>query len=114
MKSFEKAEQLIRGILIKRGCEILVSNFRRRGCELDLVATKDRNLYIVEVKYCRRPVVHAYQIKYLMNRPKRNALVRGCEIFKRTTYDSYETTRFDLAVVSQNNRVQYFPNVFEY
>jgi putative endonuclease len=37
--------------LCQQGYTILQQNWRRRECEIDLVARKDRGVYFVEVKY---------------------------------------------------------------
>lgn len=40
--------------LIKNhGYQLLASNWRTRTCEIDLVMTKDRTVYFIEVKYRR-------------------------------------------------------------
>lgn len=46
-----KAEQVAAEYLERVGYTILDSNWRRRTCEIDLVAQKDSTIHLVEVKY---------------------------------------------------------------
>ncbi len=47
----QKAEQNVAEYLNQRGFKILVRNWRRPRCEVDIVAQKDEVVYFVEVKY---------------------------------------------------------------
>ena len=46
-----QAEAAARVYLEMRGYTVLEQNFRRPRCEIDIIATKDKILYFVEVKY---------------------------------------------------------------
>lgn len=46
-----KAEQVAAVYLERLGYDILDCNWRRRTCEIDLVARKDATVHLVEVKY---------------------------------------------------------------
>jgi ribonuclease HII len=46
-----QAETAVAELLVKHGFEILDKNWRQPRCEIDLVATKDKTVYFVEVKY---------------------------------------------------------------
>lgn len=46
-----KAERAAAVYLEMRGFKILEQNWRRPRCEIDIVATKDKAAYLVEVKY---------------------------------------------------------------
>lgn len=48
-----KAERAAAVYLEMRGYKILEQNWRRPRCEIDIVATKDKVAYLVEVKYRR-------------------------------------------------------------
>ena len=48
-----KAERAASAYLEMRGFEILERNFRRPQCEIDIIATKDKVVQFVEVKYRR-------------------------------------------------------------
>ncbi len=46
-----RAEQKAAEYLDRQGYEIIDRNWRRRDCEIDIVARKDGAIYFVEVKY---------------------------------------------------------------
>lgn len=46
-----EAEELVAKELKKRGFKILDQNWRTRWCEIDIVASKSKAVYFVEVKY---------------------------------------------------------------
>lgn len=46
-----KAEQVAAEYLTRADYTILARNWRRRQCEIDIVACKDNSVYLVEVKY---------------------------------------------------------------
>lgn len=46
-----RAEQAAAEYLLREGYEILELNYRRRSCEVDIVAARDEVVYFVEVKY---------------------------------------------------------------
>ncbi|MDB5160800.1 MAG: Ribonuclease [Candidatus Saccharibacteria bacterium] len=47
----KEAEDAAAAHLTKQGYEILARNWRRRVCEIDIVAKKNKVVYFVEVKY---------------------------------------------------------------
>jgi len=47
----QKAEQVAAQYLERQGYTILDQNWRRRTCEIDLVAKKGTTIHLVEVKY---------------------------------------------------------------
>lgn len=47
----QKAEDAAAKHLIKLGYKILNRNYKNRYCEIDIVASKDKIIYFVEVKY---------------------------------------------------------------
>ena len=46
-----KAEIAASNYLVMRGYKILERNWRRPSCEIDIIATKDNQVFFVEVKY---------------------------------------------------------------
>lgn len=46
-----QAEQAAVDFLLRQGYGILAQNWRRRECEIDIVARKDGCVYLVEVKF---------------------------------------------------------------
>jgi ribonuclease HII len=49
--SGKQAEKVAAEYLEKQGYKILAKNWRTRMCEIDIVASKDKCVYFVEVKY---------------------------------------------------------------
>lgn len=45
------AEELVAEYLVREGYKILARNWRTPACELDIVASKSRRVYVIEVKY---------------------------------------------------------------
>lgn len=65
MKSFQKGlyfEQKAKEILIEKGLSILGQRIKSRIGEIDLLAKKDLNLYIVEVKHRKTLEKAAYSV----------------------------------------------------
>lgn len=46
-----KAENAAADFLKRKGCQIIVQNWRTRMCEIDIVARRDSVVYFCEVKY---------------------------------------------------------------
>jgi Holliday junction resolvase-like predicted endonuclease len=46
-----QAEAAAAAFLVRKGCTIVVQNWRTRRCEIDVVAERGGTLYICEVKY---------------------------------------------------------------
>ena len=49
-----KAEALAANWLKDQGFEILIRNWRTRFCEIDIIASHNRRIHFIEVKYRRR------------------------------------------------------------
>ena len=95
----EEAETLVSRALERQGWWILARNFRYVGCELDVVASKGETLIIVEVKARRFEPSSGVALQDLLPWRKRLALQRGAQAFLARHRRSYQTVRFDLAVV---------------
>jgi len=110
------AETLVAAALYRQGWEIPWRNLRRRGFELDIVATKGRTFVVVEVKFrARRPTTMSDTLNLLSTR-KLRALQRGARYAYAKLRGQYDTIRIDLAVVypdqSHKLRIDYYVNVF--
>jgi len=46
-----RAEQVAADYLVREGFEVVERNYRRRHCEIDIVARRSDVMYFVEVKY---------------------------------------------------------------
>lgn len=49
------AENIVAKHLVSQGYVVVTMNWRTRWCEIDIVATKKKVVYFVEVKYRERP-----------------------------------------------------------
>lgn len=110
------AETLVAAELYRQGWAICWRNLRRRGFELDIVATKGRTFVVVEVKFrACRPTTMSDALNLLSTR-KHRALERGARYAYAKQGAKYETIRIDLAVVypdqSHKLRIDYYVNVF--
>ncbi len=116
--SASAAEQLVAGALQRAGWRIVAQNFRRIGCELDLVAAKGMTLAVIEVKARKRLPEDGRTLEGLLPHAKRVALRRGAAAFLSHYGRTGLTIRFDLAVVATiippgGQQLVYFVNIFE-
>lgn len=93
-------------MLLRQGWVCLGRNVRTVGSELDIVASKGRTLAIVEVKARRIWSGLASDAATLLSPKKCEALKRGARRFlaTRPALQSFETVRFDLALVIHDPR----------
>lgn len=94
-----------------QGWSIDKRNFRGRGFEIDIIASKHETLSFVEVKLRKRPVTTNYEFFGLMSRQKRRAMYRGSQYYLFKNKITMKKIRFDLVVVYQRNRIQYLDNI---
>ena len=115
-----QAEELIAQLLAHQRWQILARNWRRRGCELDIVALHMGTLAIVEVKYRRRYLRYAADISTMIHQKKISALRRGALLYLgENSLAALHTIRLDLAVVSPSKEkakehlphIRYYANV---
>jgi Holliday junction resolvase-like predicted endonuclease len=102
LKTYERARQgetEVAQWLTQHGFRLIARNFRRRSLELDLVACKDHDLLIIEVKTRSDPVDDWQQ---LIPPRKLQALWRGIERFllEHPEYLDY-TVHLGLALVAK-------------
>ena len=64
------AERVVARQLIADGFLIHALNWRTRWCEIDIVASKDRAIYLVEVKY-RATEAHGDGLAYITHKKQR-------------------------------------------
>jgi putative endonuclease len=60
----QRAEQVAAEYLEREGYRVLARNWRRRECEIDIVAVKGRTVHLVEVKY-RQTEVAGSGLEYI-------------------------------------------------
>ncbi len=108
------AEEFVVQVLLHQNWKILGRNFRKVGCEIDLIAMKESTIIFVEVKF-RRYFSNTLQgIEQTIRYRQRKALERGALCFLQWHEEDlprWETLRFDLALVTKAARkynLQYF------
>lgn len=106
------AEELAADWLISKGFEIIERNWRNRFHEIDIIASKERIIHIVEVKYRRSDQYGSaveYVTPYKLKRVIRAA--RAWVVEKRPFHDGMQ-----IDVISVDGAVkpklQYYPNVY--
>ena len=95
----DQAEDFVTTLAILRGWRIHARNFRRPGCEIDIIMERNGILAAVEVKLRQGDFMQ----DALLAPRKREALVRGMEFFLALGWSSASVIRFDLAVVGFRN-----------
>ena len=90
------AEDLVARFAELKGWHIVSRNFRRPGCEIDIIMIKNSTLVVVEVKFRKR----LDDIGSLIPKKKAEALVRGIERFLALEEHQHDTVRIDLAIVT--------------
>jgi putative endonuclease len=97
----QSAEDLVAEHLRSEGWEIRARNWRRRGCELDIVALRQQILAVIEVKFRRTFRPYAAELALLLDPPKIAAIRRGALLFlAANSLSEVHTIRCDLAVVT--------------
>ena len=92
-----KGETFVCHILESKGYVIASKNFRRIGCELDIVAKKGEELVIIEVKTRTRNYWEVNP-EHLLSIKKKKSLFRGILTYIAETRIEYNSIRIDLAI----------------
>ena len=109
----DQGEALVARFLEERGFAILVSNYRTRLGEVDIIAQKDDLLVFVEVKTRR----HAYfPINMVVTHGKQKKIIKAAKQFLLEKRVVDKVCRFDVATVlyggDGNSHVDYIENAF--
>jgi len=100
----EKAEEAATKWLEKRGYTVIERNWRHKHWEIDIIASKEKKLHIVEVK-SRSTVKYGYP-EAAINPKKLLSLKNGIEEYLNL-YPEWATMQIDvLTVVWKQGRVQ--------
>jgi Holliday junction resolvase-like predicted endonuclease len=110
LRDAHQAEMYVARLLLQAQWKIVAQNFRRRGCEIDLVAQKAHSLVFIEVKL-RTSFKGLCDYEALLPLPKRQALMRGRDAFVAQYTEPYSYERFDLVVVGRKGQVDYFTHI---
>ncbi len=97
------AEEFIAAELKRHGWQILAQNYRRRGTEIDIIASKNEVLSFVEVKARKHMPQYGLDLELLVPTRKKEALKRGALSFLSEKNPNHTTIRFDLFVVKIKN-----------
>jgi len=94
----KKGEEIACNYLIEKGFEILEKNWRFKHLEVDIIATKDNLLIIVEVKY--RSYTTYGEPEVFVNKQKQKFLI---EAANRYVIDKNidKEVRFDIIAISK-------------
>lgn len=105
-------EQLAAAFLIKKGFQILESNYRCRQGEIDLIATKDQQVHFIEVKY-RKNTAYGYPAEAVDVR-KQNKICKVSDYY-RMTHPRMEAygCHFDVIAILGED-LEYIADAFEY
>ena len=100
--------------LKNKGCEIVKRNFTVRGGEIDIIATKDKRLFFVEVKTrMKNPLVSGEKA---ITQRKKEHIIKTARMYL-STLDYIPICRFDVAVVTLDDgrvtEIKYYPNAFD-
>ncbi len=96
----KKGEALALAYLKKRGYKILRTNYRVRHMEIDIIATSEDNLVIVEVK--TRQSQYLANAEDTVSKSKQKLLIRAADFFI-TENEIDLNTRFDIISVLLKN-----------
>ncbi len=100
-------ELLAQKYFLKKGYEILKTNYRCRFGEIDIVTKKDDELVFVEVKYSS-----SIRDPYLrVNQKKIERLIKTARYFLKE-YNNYKSIRFDVISIYKNN-IEHFKNILK-
>jgi putative endonuclease len=101
-----KAEQAAANYLEMRGFKVLELNWRRPHCEVDIIASKDRVVYFVEVKY-RRTNNQGGGLDYVTN-SKLQRMRRGAQSWVEENKYSGEHQLAAIEVAGRDFVVEHF------
>ena len=94
-----RSEEIAAAFLAARGLRILHRNFRRRFCELDLVAQDGKDLVIVEVR-SRSTSAYGGAIASIDSRKKQRVIRAAQMLLQRYKAMARLRVRFDVVLVS--------------
>jgi putative endonuclease len=102
------AELQVAQTLQKQGFTILAYNYRIKGAEIDLIATKDSLLIFVEVKMRTQNYFDLGDV--IVASKKRKIMFAAKDFIARNKYHQI-SYRFDVALI-QETQMTYIPNAF--
>ena len=99
----QKIEQIVCQNLEKQSWTILKTNYRRPGCEIDIIAEKMNTLIFLEVKYRKLFGDRELNIAELLPTKKQTSLKKGALLFLESQNRTWDTMRHDLILVTKKS-----------
>jgi len=96
----EKGEKIAEKYLTSNGYRIVCKNFRSKMGEVDIIAERDNDLYIIEVKY-RSNKNFGYGFESITEK-KKNAIINTAKYYIMKT-DIKKRVRFDVISIDDGN-----------
>ena len=109
-------EKLVQDYLIRRGFEIVTTNYHAQGGEIDIIAKQGTDLRFVEVKSRKKKVSHMGEAVEAVHSLKHKRLEKAMYAFLETYTEQLENYSLDVAVVEIHTtkaRIIYYPNALE-
>ena len=104
-----QGEKLARDFLLKKGFEILDTNWRFQHKEIDIVAIKDDEIIFVEVK-ARRNITFG-RPEEAVDYKKQKHLIEAAEAYIIDKNINLNV-RFDVISIINNSQIRHYPNAF--
>lgn len=106
-----EGEKVALDYIKSRGYEIIATNYRAAGCEIDIIALKEKHLVFVEVK-TRKDTRFGYAAD-AVNFNKQQRIIRAARAFIMK-FNDYEDISFDVCeVYTLERKINYIENAFE-
>lgn len=112
----QMGEKLVQDYLVRRGYEIVQTNYHTRGGEIDIIVRNGKELRFVEVKTRKRRLSKVGEAGESLHLLKRSRLEIAMYAFLETYTEPLEQYSLDVAIVTLNTttaRITYYPNALE-
>ncbi|WP_029522854.1 YraN family protein [Persephonella sp. KM09-Lau-8] len=103
------AEEKAVNFLKQKGYTILDRNFRTRYGEIDIIASKDKTLVFVEVRFRSGSFISPEES---IDHRKVQRIIKTANAYLTKTTTSYENIRFDVIAIDKN-QIRHIENAFD-
>ncbi|HDD35529.1 MAG TPA: YraN family protein [Candidatus Desulfofervidus auxilii] len=105
-----KGEVLAKKFLQKNGYRILVTNYKNKLGEIDIIATKEDTIIFVEVK--TRTSKRFGLGKEAVNKHKQKQIIKVAKCYLKSLSQNFKV-RFDVIGIDlENQKIEHIPNAF--
>jgi putative endonuclease len=107
-----QAEAFVSKYLQNNGFQIIAHNYRCRGGEIDIIASKEDVLVFVEVKF---RTTHYFPLSQIVSPSKQRKIIQTAQWYIMHHAVGDKVIRFDIALVESDNLavpLTYIPNAF--